>query len=253
MRNIKLVIAYDGLGYVGWQRQNNQPTIQGVLEEKLAVMTVESLSIHGAGRTDAGVHALGMTANFHTESTISCDGFLRGLNSLLPLDIRVLEVSEAEPDFHARRSAKGKCYLYTISICPVQLPTERHYTVNLTGNFEIASVKKCLKALVGLHDFSSFEATGSRDVEFTAGRGAVREIYSADLEIVTNDPLILQIIIAGDGFLRHMVRNIVGTVIEVGQGKTSFSEFREIFHAKDRTLAGPTAPAKGLFLKEVFY
>ena len=114
-------------------------------------------------------------------------------------------------------------------------------------------MKKCLTALVGLHDFSSFEAAGSRDVAFTAGRGAVREIYSADIEIVTNEPLILQIIIAGDGFLRHMVRNIVGTVIDVGQGKTSFSEFRDIFHARDRTLAGPTAPANGLFLKEVFY
>lgn len=253
MRNIKLVLAYDGAGYVGWQRQNNQPTIQGVLEEKIAVMTGENLTIHGAGRTDAGVHALRMTANFSTKSATPCDGFLKGLNSLLPRDVRVLEVSDERADFHARRSARGKCYFYNISRCPVQLPTERLYWVNLNGRFDVEMVRQCLKIIVGRHDFSSFEAAGSRDVDFTSGRGAVREIFSADIENVTNEPLKMRIIIAGDGFLRHMVRNIVGTLIEVGQGKTSFDAFRDIFHAKDRSLAGPTAPANGLFLKEVFY
>ena len=253
MRNIKLVLAYDGTNYSGWQRQNSQPTIQGVVEEKLAVMTGEKLTLHGAGRTDAGVHALGMSANFLTKASIPCDGFLNGLNSMLPHDIRILNVSEEENGFHARRSAKGKSYQYNISVTPVQLPLERLYCMNLHGTFDVAKVKECLSILVGKHDFSSFEATGSRDVDFNDGKGAVREIFSADLEIVAKDPLKLQITIAGDGFLRHMVRNIVGTLIEVGQGKTSIAEFRAVFSAKDRTLAGPTAPAHGLFLKEVFY
>lgn len=253
MRNIKLTIAYDGTGYAGWQRQLDQPTIQGVLEDKLAVMARGKITLHGAGRTDAGVHALGMVANFHTLSNIPLDGFFKGLNSLLPDDIRILGAEEMVPAFHARLAARGKRYEYYLTNLPVPLPQERLYSHNLTGEFDIAPIRQCLNMLVGKHDFSSFEAAGSRDPSIETGRGAVRTITSATLESNEYSPGHWYFAIAGDGFLRHMVRNIIGTLIEVGKGRRSVHEFREIMAARDRDAAGPTAPAKGLCLKEVYY
>lgn len=253
MSNIKLIVAYDGTGYGGWQRQSNRPTIQGELEEKISLIANEKVVVHGAGRTDAGVHAYGMAASFHTRSTVSCEGFLRGLNSLLADDIRVLDAEEVAAGFHARKSASGKCYIYNLAVGGVQIPTERLYSYNVFGSFDVDAVVKSLQVVVGSHDFSSFEATGSRDMDRTTGRGAVRRIFTAAVEILDNEPLQLQIKIAGDGFLRHMVRNIVGTLIEVGQGRRSVNDFHDVLKAKDRSLAGPTAPAKGLFLKEVYY
>lgn len=254
MRTIKIVIAYDGTCYAGWQRQNERQTVQEVLEVGIGVMTGEKVTVHGAGRTDAGVHALAMTAHFLTDSSIPCGGFLRGLNSILPVDIRVLAVEESTADFHARFCALGKAYLYNFIIGSVLLPTERLYTVNLPleGIFNREAVSECLVGLVGKHDFSSFEAVGSRDLKIVGGLGAVREIFSADL-LEKNQQGHYAIEISGSGFLRHMVRNIVGTIFEVGSGKLSVQRFQEIVQARDRSLAGPTAPARGLFLKEVFY
>jgi tRNA pseudouridine38-40 synthase len=250
-RNIKLLLAFDGTGYAGWQKQKSDKTIQGVIEENLRIMTGGEICLHGAGRTDAGVHALGMVANFHTETNIPCHGLLKGLNSMLPLDIRVLEAREAEPDFHARRSAKGKTYWYNIYNGIVQLPTERLYAAHVSGDLDGEAMQGGLDRLVGTHDFSSFEGAGSRDPE-NSRRGAVRTITKASLEnLRTMDNY--RFIITGDGFLRHMVRNIVGTMLEVGKGKQSQSDVTDIVEAKDRSAAGPTAPAAGLFLKEIYY
>ena len=143
-RNIKLLLAFDGTGYAGWQKQKSAKTIQGVIEEKLLIMTGEELSLQGAGRTDAGVHALGMVANFHTETNIPCQGFMKGLNSMLPNDIRVLEACEVEADFHARRSAKAKTYWYNFSNGLVQLPTERRYVAHVFEELDIEAYSQLL-------------------------------------------------------------------------------------------------------------
>ncbi len=250
-RNIKLLLAFDGTGYAGWQKQKSEITIQGVIEDRLHTMTGEDICLHGAGRTDAGVHGLGMVANFHSETNIPCQGLLKGLNSMLPLDIRVLSADEAETDFHARRSAKAKTYWYNIYNGPVQLPTERLYTAHVPGNLDFEAMHAGLVSVLGTHDFSSFEAAGSRDLE-KSGRGAVRTIMAASLEAMDTSSN-YRFVITGDGFLRHMVRNIVGTILDVGRGKLLHSDVAAILAARDRSAAGPTAPAAGLFIKKVHY
>ena len=250
-RNIKLLLAFDGTGYAGWQKQKSEKTIQGVIEEGLQVMTGEYYCLHGAGRTDAGVHALGMVANFETCTNIPCQGFAKGLNSLLPGDIRILAAAVVAADFHARRSARAKTYWYNLTNGPVQLPTERLYWTHIFPALDFAAMKAGLAHVTGTHDFSSFEGSGSRDPE-SIGRGAVRTIIKAGIN-KTGDGNYHRFVITGDGFLRHMVRNIVGTLLEIGQGKLMPSEVADILAAGDRSAAGPTAPARGLFLKEVHY
>jgi tRNA pseudouridine38-40 synthase len=250
-RNIKLLLAFDGTAYAGWQKQKSAQTIQGSIEEGLQVMTGESPCLHGAGRTDAGVHALGMVANFATGTEIPCQGFVKGLNSLLPPDIRVLEAIEVDAAFHARRHARAKTYWYNLSNGPVQLPTERLYCAHVFTELDCAAIKEGLQHVTGTHDFSSFEGSGSRD-HARAGRGAVRTIYEAGLKTMGTGNY-HRFIITGDGFLRHMVRNIVGTMIEVGKGRLKPSEVAVIVAAGNRSAAGATAPARGLFLKEVHY
>lgn len=252
-RNISLLIAFDGSEYSGWQRQNNAPTIQGTLEKCLQTMLNSSVSLHGAGRTDAGVHALGMTANFYTSSSIPCSGFLNGLNSMLPRDIRILNVVEAEDDFHSRYSAKGKSYRYDIFTGAIQLPTERLYCTHLKGPLNEKNIQKCLHEIIGTHDFSSFEASGSRDLTQKNSRGAVRTIYQAEFSPRETTDHHWSFRFKGDGFLRHMVRNLVGTLFEVGRNKITPMDFKSILQNTDRTLAGPTAPAHGLFLEKVYY
>jgi tRNA pseudouridine38-40 synthase len=251
-RNIKLLLAFDGTRYAGWQKQKSMATVQGIIEEKLQTMTGEKLCLHGAGRTDAGVHALGMVANYHTKANVSCQGFLKGLNSMLPLDIRVLDASEVEADFHARLNAKAKTYWYNFSNSSVQLPTERLYAAHFSAELDFEAMKHALTYLAGTHDFSSFEGAGSRDRK-SSKRGAVRTIIKASLETLGANDGNHRFIITGDGFLRHMVRNIVGTILEVGKGKLTQKDIAAILAAKDRSAAGPTAPAAGLFLKEIFY
>ena len=254
MRNIKLVLAYDGTEYAGWQRQLGQPTIQQIVEEALARMTQASATLHGAGRTDAGVHAEGMTANFQTESAIPLSGLVKGLNSMLPEAIRVLAAENVAHDFHARYNATGKVYTYTFMTTEIMPPCLRLYAAQVRGDFAAAAVRFCLPMLIGTHDFSSFEAAGSRDLSIIGGRGAVRTIFVADLaEEKGKDSAVYRLTIAGDGFLRHMVRNIVGTLFGVGCGRLTPLDFQEIVAARDRTLAGATAPANGLTLKTVLY
>jgi tRNA pseudouridine38-40 synthase len=249
-RNIKLLLAFDGTGYAGWQKQKSEETIQGVIEDRLQIMTGAHSCLHGAGRTDAGVHALGMVANFATAAKIPCQGFVKGLNSMLPDAIRVLDATEVEAGFHARRSAKAKTYWYNLTNGPVQLPTERLYCTHVFTELDFEAIRKGLEYVTGPHDFSSFEGSGSRDPE-RAGRGAVRTIFAASLKAMGERNF--RFVITGDGFLRHMVRNIVGTMLELGQGKFVASEVAAILAARDRSAAGPTAPARGLFLKEVLY
>ncbi len=250
VRNIRLLIAYDGTAYAGWQRQAALPTIQGVLEEKIALMTKAPVTLHGAGRTDAGVHALGMVANFHTRSSIPCLGFVKGLNSLLPDDIRIRQADQADPDFQSRFHAKGKVYAYQFLCTPILFPHQRLYYTHIPVPLDLPLMEAALSALVGEHDFASFEATGSRDLTMSGGRGSVRCILSALLQRQGDG---MAMVIQGDGFLRHMVRNIAGTVFEVGLGRRSLADFCETLAAKDRSRAGVTAPAKGLFLNQVFY
>lgn len=250
MRNIRLRIAYDGTAYAGWQRQAVQPTIQGLLEDKISLMTTAAVTLHGAGRTDAGVHALGMVANFHTLSSVPCAGFVKGLNSLLPDDIRILEAEQVDPDFQARFRAKGKVYAYQFLCSPIILPHQRLYYAHISSPLDLVKMESALSLLVGEHDFSCFEAAGSRDLSVVGGRGAVRQIFAAYLQRQGDG---WGMVIHGDGFLRHMVRNIAGTVFEVGQGKRSLPDVIETLAARDRSRAGMTAPAKGLFLNEVIY
>lgn len=249
LKNFKLTIAYDGTNYSGWQRQKNANTIQQEIETHLSVILDEACFVHGAGRTDAGVHAKAMTAHVKTEKPRTAKAIANGLNSMLPKDIRITECEEAENSFHARFSAVGKIYSYRIFTGLIQSPTERLYTTHVPAALDQKMMKKCLEIITGTHDFSTFEAAGSRDVN-APGRGAVRTIQQSSLIQNGND---ITITLQGDGFLRHMVRNIAGTLIEVGKQRRSIAEFKEAFEARDRAGGGSTAPAHGLFLEKVLY
>jgi tRNA pseudouridine38-40 synthase len=253
VRNIKLIIAFDGTEYFGWQRQKSDPTIQGIVEEAIAKMTCTPVTLNGAGRTDAGVHAEGMVANFTTDSAIDPTGFLNGLNSILPDAVRLRSVEEVDEAFHARFSAKGKEYEYHFVATDIASPLERLYVARIPASIDLEAMRACMELLVGEHDFSSFEATGSRDLSISGGRGAIRTIFHAELVELGEKSGRLKVVLAGDGFLRHMVRNIVGTLFDVGKGRLSLADFESIIAAKDRTGAGATAPANGLLLKKVFY
>ena len=248
-----MLIAFDGSAYGGWQRQKNCLTIQEVLETSLGVITREPITVTGAGRTDAGVHAEGMNANFHTRSSIPLSGLLKGLNSMLPHDIRVLDVTDIDSDFHSRFNASGKTYRYDFFNGPIQCPHERLYRVHVPKVTRLEPVIECLEQLRGTHDFSSFEASGSRDKNITTGKGPVRTLFEARLEQLGPTPAHFSLYFTGDGFLRHMVRNMVGTLFEVGKGKLTPQDFASVLSGRDRSLAGPTAPAHGLFLVKVYY
>lgn len=254
-RNIRLLLAFDGTAYSGWQRQSSAATIQGEIEACLARMTGAAVTLHGAGRTDAGVHALGMVANFRTTAAIPCQGLAKGLNSMLAPDIRILQAAEAPPSFHSRFSACGKTYAYTLCTTAVQLPTQRLYAAHVPRPLAAEQVRAALVRMLGTHDFSSFEGTGSRDrdQDNPDSRGAVRTLYRAEFieRAAQADAWIFRF--TGDGFLRHMVRNLVGTLLLVGSGKLTPENFAAILARRDRSLAGATAPAHGLVLEQVHY
>lgn len=253
-RNIRLLITYDGSGYCGWQRQQQgEATVQETLEIRLTQLCSEPITLHGAGRTDAGVHALGMVAHFHTNATVPLVAYHRGLNALLPPDIRILGAEQAPPDFHSRFSAYAKTYRYDFSTGPVQLPSNRLYQAHYPGPFNPGRLQTAFSHLVGTHDFSSFERSGSRDKQATTGRGAVRTLTRASCvpSLGTADQWSLRF--TGDGFLRQMVRILTGTLIQIGQGKRGIDAMPAILAARDRTASGPTAPACGLFLEQIHY
>jgi tRNA pseudouridine38-40 synthase len=245
VRNIKLTIEYDGGIYHGWQIQPGLRTIQGVVLEQIAQITQQKANLIGAGRTDAGVHALGQVASFKTESTIDLLALQRGLNSLLPSDIVVKAVEEVGEEFHARFSARSKVYQYRILNQPYPSAIWRDYAWFIPHELDLPSMQRCGKLLIGSHDFSSFRASGDES------RHSIREVISLEIERRQGNFVVLTI--EANAFLRGMVRSIVGTLVEVGRGKTSIAEFQEIFEAQDRRRGGITAPAHGLFLVEVKY
>jgi tRNA pseudouridine38-40 synthase len=245
IRNIKLVVEYDGSAYCGWQRQINGLTVQQVLEECIGRMTAEETRVIGSGRTDAGVHALGQVAHFHTFSRLGERSLLMGINSLLPRDIVVREVSDVPPSFHARFDAVSKVYLYRICNRQVRTALERNHAWFIWEPLDLGRIHEALPLLHGTHDFSSFCSV------HTDSRNHVRTIYVIALEKDSSG--MIDITIEADGFLRYMVRTIVGTLVEVGRGKCSIKEVTAILEAKDRRQAGRTAPPQGLFLKDVKY
>lgn len=250
-RTLKLVIGYDGTGFSGWQRQKQGRTIQGEIERTLERMTGEAIHLHGAGRTDAGVHAEGMVAHFQSASALSCAVFQRGLNAILPEAIRIFSTEEVADSFHARFSAIGKEYRYEVYTGKIHPPRLRLYTLHVTCSLNLAPIRACLAMIEGTHDFSSFENSGSRNKDDRSGRGAVRTIDAARL--VEKTPELLCFQFNGDGFLRNMIRNLVGTLLEAGRGRLTPVDFATVLAAKDRTAGGPTAPAHGLWLKKVLY
>jgi len=251
MRNIRLLIAYDGAGFHGWQIQPDKPTIQGEIEKRLAAIHNGHITLHGAGRTDAGVHSRGMVAHFNAHKLIGPSVYLNSLNSMLPASIRILEATEESLSFHSRFSAKGKTYSYSIFNGTIQMPHERYYSHHIRTPLDFDSINECLSIIQGTHDFACFETSGSRDLSLTNGKGSIRTISEAIL--VNPNPFFYEISITGDGFLRHMVRNIVGTILEVGLNRRTIENFRETLLSKKRTKAGTTAPAHGLTLIKIFY
>lgn len=251
MRNILLTISFDGTNYSGWQRQNHTVTIQGEIELALRRLTQQEISLHGAGRTDAGVHADAMTAHFITSCRLPTHDIQKALNSILPGAIRILNVCQVEDDFHARFSAKGKEYHYTIFTGQILPPEKRLYMLHHRSPLNTDSINNCLQIITGSHDFSSFENSGSRDKTRTTGRGAVRTITHASFQ--DTDWEVSRFIFIGDGFLRNMVRNLVGSILEVGREKHTSLWFKNVLVAKDRSAAGPTALPHGLHLHKVFY
>ena len=240
-----MVIEYDGGAYCGWQRQINGLSIQQLLEECIARITGEEVRVIGAGRTDAGVHALNQVAHFQTASRLGEWNLLMGINSLLPPDIVVRELCEAHPDFHARYDALSKVYLYKVCNRPVRPVMERNGAWFVWEPLDLARMERVHDVLRGTHDFSSFCST------HTDSEDHIRTIIAIS---TTRDPSgMIDITVEADGFLRYMVRTIVGTLVDVGRGKCTPEEVAAIMAAKDRRLAGITAPPQGLYLKEVKY
>ncbi|WP_036607971.1 tRNA pseudouridine synthase A [Oribacterium sp. P6A1] len=290
-RRIKLTISYDGSNYKGWQIQNpteekpegDRPTVQGMLT--LAIRNLikgEEIQLIGASRTDSGVHAKGNVAVFDTESSIPAENFPFAINSFLPDDIRVMKAEEVDLDFNPRFVPHKKTYEYKVDNSLIQLPVNRLYTYNFTYGLDLKKMKKAADYLVGEHDFTSFVNPDSQ--VFEHGGDAVREIYSVEIlgqkestvdnygtdeksentelghkntsvsrRVKTSEEQLITIRISGNGFLYHMIRIIVGTLLQVGNGKREPEEIKDILEARDRTKAGPTVPAKGLCLVELNY
>jgi len=263
VRTLKLTLAYDGTEFVGWQRQAEGRSVQGVLEDAVSRLDGQPVAIVGAGRTDAGVHATGQVTSVvvHT-SELDQQTMRRALNAVLPWDLRVLTVVEAAEGFHARYDAVGKTYHYRIINSPVVSPFAARYAWHIPWSLDLAAMDDAARRLVGEHDFSAFQSTGG-DVRTTT-----REIFESSVARIPTDRLALPGLVpsipqdeghalvysvTGSGFLRHMVRAIVGTLVEVGSGRGRPALMDELLAGRNRADAGPTAPAQGLCLASVRY
>jgi len=245
MPTFLLTLAYDGTGYQGWQRQAAGPTVQAAIEACLARLVNAPVRVIGSGRTDAGVHALGQAAHFTAETRIGPQAMQNALNSLLPADIAVTECRIVTDGFHARYDAVSKLYRYLICNHPVRPALDRLRCWHIRKPLDLEAMANALAHVEGAHDFKSFEATGSPRTS------TLRRILAARLDQPETGRIAIEL--EGDGFLRHMVRNIVGTLVDVGLGKISPAAFAAIRDAKDRNRAGITAPACGLYLVRVNY
>jgi tRNA pseudouridine38-40 synthase len=247
LRYFKLTIAYDGTDFHGWQFQINKPTIQGEIVSVLRRLTQENTQLLGAGRTDAGVHALGQVGSFRTQSPLSAAEFQRALNALLPPSIRIVAAEEKGPDFSARWSAKGKVYRYRIYRGKVVPPMLWRYVLHYPFPLDEAAMAHSAAKFIGVHDFSSFAAsTGSEDDD--KERNMEREIFSTELKRNEEE---LWFTVHGRSFLRYMVRKMVGSLLEVGRGKLTPDDIDRLFALKDRSKSGPTVPPQGLFMVSV--
>ena len=244
MKRIKLVVAYDGTNYCGWQIQPNDVTVEKVLNDKLTKLLGEEIKIIGASRTDSGVHALGNVAVFDTNSTIPGDRFSYALNTLLPQDIRIQESFEVDQDFHPRHCDTKKTYEYKILNRQFPVPSKRFDTYFFPYSLDIEKMQEAAKYLVGEHDFKSF-CSARTQTETT-----IRTIYSVD---VSRSEDVVSIKVTGNGFLYNMVRIIAGTLIQAGTGHYEPLKVNAVLESNDRTLAGPTAPPEGLTLVEIQY
>lgn len=242
--NIKLIVEYDGTSYHGWQIQPNGQTIQGMLEEAVSTFLGVPTRITGSGRTDAGVHALGQVANFFSERVTDLHRLQRGLNALTPEDITIKAVEAVPDSFDARRDGRSRIYEYRILNRSTPSPFYVKYAWHVREPLNIEAMREAIRCLEGERDFSSFRSAGCDAAH------PVRKVYRACLD--QRDDLLV-FTIEATAFLRHMVRNIVGTLAEVGRGQRTSQAFAELLEAQDRMKAGPTAPARGLFLIEVKY
>jgi len=245
MRNLKLILEYDGTNYAGFQRQSNALTIQEVLEEKLSFLTEEKLRVIASGRTDAGVHAQGQAVNFYTACSIPAQRFPLALNTMLPPDITVSAAREVPLDFHSCYSSQSKVYSYKILNRRTPSPFLRKYAYHFPRRLNLGSMKEGAQCFLGEHDFAAFRSLGS------SVRTTVRHIYR--LEINEEVENLIELEIEANGFLYNMVRIIVGTLLQIGLGKISPQDLPEIIKSKERQRAGETVPAHGLCLKEVKY
>jgi tRNA pseudouridine38-40 synthase len=245
MRTFKMIIEYDGAAYCGWQRQKNGISIQQVLEEATARIISEKVSIIASGRTDAGVHALNQAVSFQAQTALSANKIFLGVNSVLPDDIVVKDVLEMPDNFNALKDARGKIYVYYIRHQRLRPVLGRQYCWFVRFRLDVDRMREAASYLIGEHNFSCFCATGC-DI-----KNRVRTLR--EIKIIEKDDNMLEIIVESGGFLRHMVRNIVGTLTDAGRGKLRPEDLPEIIASGDRKKAGVTAPAHGLFLKEVQY
>lgn len=255
MKNIKLLIEYDGTNYHGWQRQKNRTTLQEIIEDRLLRITGEDAALISASRTDAGVHALGQVTSFKTGSHLEPATIQRALNATLPEDIRILSAGETTEAFHPRYDAVGKSYFYVISNSNFSSAFFYRYAWKVPYALDIAEMEKACASLLGSHDFSAFRGSGC------GAKSTIREITALSIEKISSIDFMtakfggnfIKITLQANAFLRHMVRNIVGTLIEIGRGEMTVNSVSEAIALRDRKRTGPTAPAHGLFLERVMY
>lgn len=247
MQRYFMIFSYDGTNFSGYQKQVKERTVQGELEKALKeINNNKKVEVHASGRTDAGVHALNQKAHFDLNIEISCDKLKKGLNSLLPNDIHVKKIEETTENFHARFNAKGKEYIYLINMGEYN-PIERNYVYQYNKKLDTVEMERAMKYLEGTHDFQAFTKTDAEIEDY------VRTLSQTNLIRDLKDVNKLTLVFVGTGFLRYMVRNIVGTLIEIGEGKRKSEEIITILKSKDRKNAGKTANSEGLYLKNVFY
>jgi len=256
MTSFKITLSYDGAAFVGWQRQAGGISVQGLVEEALRELDGREVAVAAAGRTDAGVHALGQVAGFSLERVIDATSVVRALNARLPESVRILAAEQVDERFHPRFDAREKRYRYRIWNAPVASPFERSYAWHVHDALDVAAMSAAARLIEGRRDFASFNAAGS------AVKTTIREVFTSTVLRQASDPLVVSLSnqepliayeITGNGFLRHMVRTIVGTLVEVGRGRRPPEWMADVIAAADRGAAGPTAPAHGLFLVAVTY